>query len=244
MAELGEVYDGARRQIDELVRGLDEAQAEKPVPATPGWSIKAVVSHLSGEIKDALAGRFPREFFQAFGQEDAVAELNTWTDDHVTERADVPIEEILTEWELNAKELIPFLNGEVPLPAGSPPFAEYVFITDVATHLHDIYGALDIQRGREDVPVKIAGTSFVTMMDVRMQQAGAPSLLLDAGTKQWTAGGGEPEASVKASRFEFFRALSGRRSPDQIRAYEWSTDPDPFLTFFYPYGPRTTPLEE
>ncbi|MCA1830380.1 MAG: maleylpyruvate isomerase family mycothiol-dependent enzyme [Actinobacteria bacterium] len=34
------------------------------------------------------------------------------------------------------------------------------------------------------------------------------------------------------------------RSPDQIRAFEWQGDPEPFLSLFYPYGLRTDALVE
>lgn len=66
----------------------------------------------------------------------------------------------------------------------------------------------------------------------------------DFGEKSDVAGDGEPGATVKTNRFEFFRAMSGRRSPDQIRAYEWDGDPEPYIPFFYPYGIREEALVE
>jgi hypothetical protein len=38
--------------------------------------------------------------------------------------------------------------------------------------------------------------------------------------------------------------MSGRRSPDQIRAYDWNGDPEPFVDLFYIYGVRKEPLVE
>jgi hypothetical protein len=47
-----------------------------------------------------------------------------------------------------------------------------------------------------------------------------------------------PEGRVGLSGFELFRALSGRRSLDQIRAYDWTVDPEPYLPAFQ-FGPFT-----
>jgi hypothetical protein len=62
--------------------------------------------------------------------------------------------------------------------------------------------------------------------------------------KTYQAGEGEPGATARTTRFELFRALSGRRSRDQIRAWEWSADPESYLSLFYVYGPRAEALVE
>jgi hypothetical protein len=52
--------------------------------------------------------------------------------------------------------------------------------------------------------------------------------------------------SVATTRFELFRAATGRRSEAQIRGFEWSVDPEPYLPIFG-YGPfkvRSTNLDE
>ena len=49
-----------------------------------------------------------------------------------------------------------------------------------------------------------------------------------------------------APSFELFRALTGRRSSAQIRRYDWTCDPEPYLPAF-DYGPFTkspTDIEE
>jgi uncharacterized protein (TIGR03083 family) len=244
MADLGTLYDDVRREVSDLVASLDPADLHKPVPATPGWDIQDVVAHMAGVAEGALAGNFPSEFFSAFGQPAAVRRLNSWTSDHVAERKDEDLETILAEWEKHVSALVPMLNGEVPMSPDAPPFPDRIMLTDTAVHQQDIFGALGIERGRDAGPVKVGSSSYAGMMDIRLRESKAGVLLLDAGTKQWTVGGDEPEGSVRASRFEFFRALSGRRSPGQIKAYEWSIDPDRFVEYFYPYGVRDEALEE
>ncbi len=244
MAGLGVVYDDVRRDISELVTSLEERELQSRAPATADWSIRDIVAHLTGVAEGALAGNFPREFFAAFGQPDAVDKLNSWTSDHVAVRKNEALETILEEWEKHAAALMPLLEGEAPVSPEFPPFADRTLVTDAGVHQQDIYGALGLERGRDSAPVKVGSSGYAAIMDIRMREAGADPLLLDAGEKQWTVGGDAPAGSVRATRFEFFRALSGRRSPEQIRAYEWSIDPGPYIGFFYPYGVRSEALVE
>jgi hypothetical protein len=55
-----------------------------------------------------------------------------------------------------------------------------------------------------------------------------------------------PVGTVAADPFELFRALTGRRSATQIRRFEWTLDPEPYLSMFHlwPFTLRGTNLEE
>ena len=44
--------------------------------------------------------------------------------------------------------------------------------------------------------------------------------------------------------FELFRALSGRRTIEQVRALAWDGDPEPHLGLFAPYPMPASPLAE
>lgn len=57
-----------------------------------------------------------------------------------------------------------------------------------------------------------------------------------SGPRQVARGQGEPQATVTASDFELLRALTGRRTDDEIRALEWDGDPETFLRHFSMYG--------
>jgi hypothetical protein len=91
--------------------------------------------------------------------------------------------------------------------------------------------------------VKLGTSGYIATMGFRLSSVGIPPLAFDYG-KTSVTGEGEPAATVRASRFEFFRSLSGRRSPDQIRAYDWAGDPEPYIHYFYPYGVRADALIE
>jgi hypothetical protein len=117
-------------------------------------------------------------------------------------------------------------------------------VTDLAVHQQDIYGALGIVKDRDAAPVGIAFATYAGGADLRINASGGSSLRLVTESKERVVGGGDPVATVRAPRFELFRALSGRRSPDQVRAYDWDGDPEPFMELFYPYGVRQEALVE
>ena len=245
MGDLGDVYDGIRADIAATVGELDPPALAERVPATPEWTIKDVVAHLTGVAERAVAGDFPAEFLGAYGQEKGVRVLNDWTYRQVSSRADSDLHDILMEWEKHSSALVSMMRGDTEWPGGAPAFGDRILITDIAAHLHDIYGALGLRKGRGDAPVKIGAASFLGGMDLRMKADGAPAIEFRADGKNWTIGGDEPAARVTAAtRFELFRALSGRRSPEQIKALDWDGDPGPFIEYFYPYGIRREPLVE
>lgn len=244
MTEIADLYDQLRNDISELVAGLDPDVLETPAPATPGWNIRNIITHLTADATCVIAGDFPREFFEAIGEESAVARVNDWTARQIKEREDRSLEELLQEWKRSGTELADMMRGEKPWPEGTVIFADRALLTDVAVHQQDIFGALGIERARDSVPIKIGLKAYIVAMGWRLAAAELSPLRFDFGDKSDVAGDGEPSATVKASRFEFFRAMSGRRSPDQIRAYEWNGDPEPFIPFFYPYGIREDALVE
>ncbi|HEX2295650.1 MAG TPA: maleylpyruvate isomerase family mycothiol-dependent enzyme [Actinomycetota bacterium] len=244
MADLAEIYSDTRTQLAGFVSSLPEEDLDRPVPATPGWSIRDVVAHLTGVVERLAAGDFPAEFFAAIGSEPGIAVLNDWTGRQVDDRRPRPVQEILDEWEKAAAAAAPMIRGEVPWPEGVVPFAPHILVTDLGIHQHDVYGAVGVVRDRDAVPVRIGVATYVAGIDIRLRASGGPSLRLVNEHKEVVAGPGEPAATVRASRFELFRALSGRRSPGQLRAYEWEGDPEPFLELFYPYGVREEALVE
>ncbi|MDQ4024656.1 MAG: maleylpyruvate isomerase family mycothiol-dependent enzyme [Actinomycetota bacterium] len=244
MADLAEIYATTRTDLADLVSGLPEEDLERPVPATPGWSIRDVIAHLAGVVERTASGDFPREFFIALGSEEGVALLNDWTDRQVAGRHARRLRDVLGEWENATTAVAPMIRGDVPWPDGVVPFASHVLVTDLGVHQQDVYGALGLVKDRDAAPIRIGFATYAAGVDLRIKASGRPALRLVTEHKEVVAGTGEPVATVRASRFELFRALSGRRSQDQLRAYEWEGDPEPFLDFFYPYGVREDALTE
>lgn len=244
MADVVDIYEQLRHDISEFLADLEPQELESPVPATPGWRIRDVAAHLAADASYAIRGDFPAEFFQALGEPEAVATLNNWTARQVEERKDLSLEEILQEWKTSATELVPMMRGEIPWPVDTFPFAHVALMTDAAVHQQDIFGALGIERGRDAAPIKIGLRGYIVTMGWRLGSAAIPSLRFDVGDKSYDTGEGEPGATVHATRFEFFRAMSGRRSPEQIAAYRWDGDAEAYIPYFYPYGVREDALVE
>lgn len=244
MAEIADIYEQLRNDISELVATLEPAELDKPVPATPGWSIKNIVAHLTGDATCTIAGDFPREFFEAFGEPAAVAMVNDWTSRQLEARKNRPLEELLQEWKSSATDLTAMMRGEKAWPDGTVPFADRVLLTDATVHQQDIFGALGIERAREAAPIKIGLSGYIATMGWRLTAASIPPLRFDVGDKSYATGEGDAAATVHASRFELFRAMSGRRNPEQVRAYGWDGDAEPYVPYFYPYGMREDALVE
>ena len=244
MADLGVLYDDVRRNIADYVRSLDESDLTRALPAAPAWTIRDVVSHLAGDVACVLAGDFPNEFFAAFGEPEGVVALNRWTDTHIQARRQRGLDDVLNEWEANAAPLVAMMSGSRPWADGIPPFAGNILLTDITVHQHDIYGAFGDERDRDSAAIRIANAGYIIGMGWRLAPAGVPPLRVIAGDSDRVAGDGEPAATVRASRFDMFRALSGRRNPDQIAAFEWDGDPAPYIPYFYPYGIRADALVE
>lgn len=244
MADLAEVYSVTRKELANYVSSLSEDELDRPVPATPGWSIRDVVAHLAGVVVSTTGGDFPIEFFAALGSEPAVKVLNEWTGRHVDDGRKRPLRDLLDQWEESAAVVTPMLAGEAPWPEDVVPFAGHVLTTDLAVHQQDVYGAMGVVRDRDAAPVRIGFATYRGGVDLRLRAVGGPALRFVTEHKEVVAGDGDPAATVRASRFELFRALSGRRSPDQLRSFDWEGDPEPFLEYFYPYGVRAEALVE
>ncbi|MEA2461029.1 MAG: hypothetical protein QOH90_1206 [Actinomycetota bacterium] len=244
MPNLDAVYDATRADVTDLLLSLSDEQLDTSVPATPDWTIKNIATHLAADATCVINGDFPTSFFDAFGEPEAVAQVNGWTAGQLADREGRTLGEILAEWDESAKTVSSMMRGEQDWAEGMPWFADRVLLTDVAVHQQDIYGALGIEKDRESVQVKVGLAGYIGTMDFRLKAAGAPAMRFEAGEKSWVAGEGEPAATLRSNRWELFRAMSGRRNPGQIGAYDWTGDPEPFIPFFYPYGVRADALVE
>jgi hypothetical protein len=60
--------------------------------------------------------------------------------------------------------------------------------------------------------------------------AGLPPLRVTVGQWGTIAGAGRAISCVVADRFEFVRAMSGRRSADEVRRWNWGVEPDVYLS--------------
>jgi uncharacterized protein (TIGR03083 family) len=219
VTDVGAAYAEGRHRLTELVQDLDDATATT-VPCCPAWSIHDVVAHLTGVCADVLAGRI-----------DGIG-TDPWTDAQVAARRDLPLKDVLTEW----NEVAPAVEAM----AGAFGKAGFQWVGDQAIHEHDVRGALDRPGARGSETVHVGLRFMVPGFLEAVAALGLPALEVQVGDRTWCSGEGEPAARLPLEPFDALRSVCGRRSLDQLRALPWSGDPEPYLEAFT-WGPFTPP---
>lgn len=228
---VGDAYAGCRRRLTELVRPLSDEQAEMPVPACPLWRVHDVISHVAGVVDDALAGRL-----------EGVA-TDPWTEAQVEARRDTPVGEILDEWDAAAPAFEALLD-----PIG-PPGRQAVL--DLATHEHDVRGALRAAGARDADAVAIGAAFIVPILVASAAERGIALRVEvagdgDAAGAAAAAAGSEAGLVLRGTAWELMRAITGRRSADQLRELEWEGFDEAVLAAFEfgPFRPAAVALVE
>jgi len=238
---LGEIYEETRARIVVLVR---EADGDGPVPACPSWSVRDVLSHVTGLYDDIVSGNL------------AGAATAEWTAAQVKRRQDMTIEELLADSDDVGPKLAAMLD-DFPGRYGNQ------VVADIAVHEQDIRGGIG-RRGARNCRAVAVGIELLlgAVTSPGAMALGLGPLEVQADGWRWLMGTGGPPTSdpevaiaaalaapvgrVTAPPFELFRALTGRRSADQIRAFDWTVDPSPYLALFdlWPFSLREDDLVE
>lgn len=135
-----------------------------------------------------------------------------WTEAQVARGRDRSLDEILADWEKFGSMLEAFLSS----PAGGPASAA---VMDVHTHEADIRHALGMPIA---LPSDFLAWAIDGLRDGFYKSVGEADL---------------PPVRMNAPDAEWFRARLGRRTEEQVRAYDWSIDPTPYLDTFFIFGP-------
>jgi uncharacterized protein (TIGR03083 family) len=211
----------------------DEAAFERIVPLNPAWRVRDVIAHEVGVSEEALVGYIP-DAEDPKRRPDEARLRDEWTQAQVVRRHDVSVQMMLDEWDVLATNLTPLLNAPA-LPAGFVPQVRTAPPLDVGCHLHDLRHALG-QPGDRDAPTtRVAFAIARGWLNLRLGAAQLPALRLRAPDREWVIGHGPAEATLEADEFELFRALTGRRSRDQVLAMSWDVDPKIYLDTLSPY---------
>jgi uncharacterized protein (TIGR03083 family) len=218
--ETSEAYEAVRGRMLALATGADPTT---PVPACPEWTVRELLAHVTGVAADVLAGNL------------AEAGTQPWVDAQLAARADATIDDLADEWRTSGPQV-----DEICAALGDA-IAQLIF--DSVTHEQDLRGALAAPGGRDgalDIALGWATTAWAE------QEGAAGGLRLRADAVEVTLGDGDVVATLSAEPFEALRALTGRRSLDQVRALQWDGDPEPWLRFFTwgPFQPSVVPVTE
>jgi uncharacterized protein (TIGR03083 family) len=224
MTDYAQTYGALRSRVSDLVRGADEERLERHVPAAPEWRVRDVVAHLSGITADINAGNL-----------DGVA-TDAWTARQVDARRDWSIEQLLEEWDTEGAKV------EAAM-ASLPEVAVGQMTMDAATHEQDIRGGLE-RPGARDCDAIVTGVDWGVQILAGVADPADATLLIETEAGTATVGAGTLQVGVHVDRFELFRTMTGRRSLEQIRSFQWEREPAPELLVFPIFTPRATPLVE
>jgi uncharacterized protein (TIGR03083 family) len=209
-------YLAVRARIEVVVRAGD---AESPVPSCPGWRVRDVVAHLAGLCEDWADHRV-----DGYASE-------SWTSTQVSRFSQNSLDEILDRWRWAMTRFVALDDDPV---MGAP--AKWAF-GDAVCHEADIRGALHAGRVPHDA-VLLALKPAISRWRHVLRDAKTPTLLLRApDTRDWWLGEQDDVNAVvvEVSGYEVFRALAGRRSEFQVRKWDWSANPEPFMAAGLPY---------
>jgi uncharacterized protein (TIGR03083 family) len=224
MADYAQTYGALRRRVSDLVREADAEQLERHAPAAPDWRVRDLVAHLSGITADINAGNL-----------DGVA-TDQWTARQVDARREWSIEQLLEEWDTEAAKVEAVM-------ATLPEVAVGQLTLDAATHEQDIRGGLDRPGARDCDAIAIGFDWSIPMLADTADHADA-TLRIETETGSASVGTGTRHVGVRADRYELVRTMTGRRSAEQIRAFDWDGEPMPELLVLPIFTLRETPLVE
>lgn len=222
MTDFAAIYKQSRERIAELARAASSSDLDRTVPGCPRWTVADTVAHLVGVADDATAGRL------------AGMPTEEQTAEQVAQRRGRPMDDVLAEWDQAGARV------EAAVAARKMPLN---IVHDVVVHEADVRGALGA--GRPPDAAWTASLDHVSRGLDGLLGRGGP-ITIDAGDRRFTAGGeGEAEpTTVSLEPYEFWRALFGRRSREQMAGWDWRGDPAPFLDAIPMFGPTAEPLHE
>jgi uncharacterized protein (TIGR03083 family) len=213
--EVADRYGDARTRVVGLISRLSEQESGINVPGTPLWTVRELASHLVGGPADFLAGTF-----EGAGSPE-------WTQAQVEARRGRSIPTLIEEWDGVYPDLDAAIrSGDVPAPVAF----------DLITHEQDLRGALGAEQAPDPLAVRFVTDGFAARVEKVVERAGLQPLEIrdpSCGWRVGTAGG----ISAQATEFEWFRALTGRRSGRQVSGFEWTGDPSAYLDLLCPFGP-------
>lgn len=201
-------------RVCDLVTGASPEQMERTVPACPDWTARDLLSHMVGVGADVLAG------------EEADDHNEAWTQAHVDARTDRDVAELVQEWQDLADGLEAWMRENGPRP-----------LADVTIHEQDLRGVLDAPGAGDSPQVATVREWMVDRFAAAVEPL--PPIALVGREWSWCSTGEVADAAtrVEAGDLDLFRALTSRRTAEELRSWTTAGDVDPYLDAFAGLGP-------
>jgi uncharacterized protein (TIGR03083 family) len=210
----GDAYQRAAMRVRSVVLELDEGMG---LPATPDWTVRDLVAHLCGVAVDVVAGNV-----SAYAQE-------AWTAHQVEIRRSRPLSVVLDEWAASVDSMAELMDD--PEARGLDQAFSDLPLIDLLAHEHDVREATGHVGFADPEVWSLVEVRRQTVLEMQLALASAPRLeVLTHEGDRWFLGEGVDEVTrVEADRYELWRSLEGRRTRGEVRGFQWSADPGPFL---------------
>jgi uncharacterized protein (TIGR03083 family) len=219
---IGVRYNEAARSFIDFARTLSADDWATPVACTPLWTVRDVLSHVSGVPDDGLAGR-----------SDGAA-TEPWTASQVQRNAGFSVDELLDRWESQYE-----LFGAAIESMGEqrPPY-------DCHSHEHDIRHALGRPGNRQSAIIDDGAPALLGRLG---EAPFAIAVTFEDASVLRTGTAGASSVALATTKFEIFRSMLGRRTPEQVRDLNWNGDPatvDAVVAGWFYFGPSEIPIDE
>ncbi|MEZ5372955.1 MAG: maleylpyruvate isomerase family mycothiol-dependent enzyme [Microthrixaceae bacterium] len=198
-----EEYQAARLRTVALLDGISEADEQKIVPTCPAWSVRDLLSHVTGLAEELAAGRGP------------AGDPQEWVDQIVTDRADVSVADQLEQYATTGPAFEALLRNV-------PQLGQLVI--DLVTHEHDFAGALGTRSDRSSSGIELVMWAKTGFVEKDLEANGLQAIRVIGGDHTFDYGTGEVELEVRGGLWEMFRLTGGRRSMAQLLASDHDGD--------------------
>ena len=204
-------WQETQQRVCALVEDVGPERMERPVPATPGWTARDLLSHMVGLGADVLAGDEPDDHNAR------------WTQAQVDARRERSSAELVAEWRGLADDLVTWMREHGTRPLG-----------DAIIHEQDLRGALGEPGARDTEAFAVIrermAKRFVSTLGDRTDWHFVG--------EQWSFGDADSASVVvQAGDFDLGRALMSRRSAEQLRSWTVRGDLSPYVSCFEVLGP-------
>ncbi len=228
--DCGELYERVRAEFAALALTATPDELLAPVAAAPGWVVRDLLGHVVGLTADLNASRFP---------EAGDADGSGWTGRQAAERRNLPIADVLAEWDREAPR---FTDG---LRTFGYEMGSH-FLADLLVHLHDAQVTIGREPFADPLVMSVALDHYAEYLHNRFTAAGWGSAQVAAGADTWTIGAGPTVATISGPTYDVLRSLCARRSEAQIRRLTCTGDIDGFLATLTAvlYGTYTVPVDD
>lgn len=205
MDDLFGPYERTRARVCTLLLDATPAELARTVPACPAWSVHDLGAHLAGTPAELAAGNFPS------------GNVAAWVQAIVDTRRDTEMRTLVDEWCAFDGFIESMMRGSGALLFG-----------DIAVHEHDLRAALD-RPDHAAMEVDAVVSFTVGSFAAPARDAGLGAIVVEHDGRTWRSHDVDAGWTLRVEPWAAVRALSSRRTADEIRALPADGDAAPYV---------------